>query len=207
MALIQGQVGDQSAVSGSSPIVRQGYTGELSVGDRHGRYMEAVLRGSVFFAANTAAQALSVASSTYTGLAVANPTNSGKNLVIIDVAFGLQTLQTGFTAVVIGTAATVVLTTGNSSGPGGTNCLVSSGNASVAKVGASATLGAAPVISRILAGAQWVTTGTTSNIQIVKDEVAGLLVIPPGQLVCIEAITTAVTGLAHITWEEVSINA
>lgn len=189
---------------GDAPF-RQSRMGATTVTDAHGRYYEAASRGTVYFAANTSAQALSVASGTYTGLVVANPANSGKNLVILDVAFGLQTLQTGFSAVVIGYAPTVALTTGNSSGPIGLPTLVGTGGGSVAKVGASATLAAAPTIARILAGAQWVTTGTTSNIQIVKDEVAGALVIPPGQLVCIEAITTAVTGLAHITWEEVPI--
>ncbi len=188
----------------SAPIATAGYTGETRVSDRHARYMEAVLRGSVFYAANNAVQALSVASSTYTGLAVANPAGSGKNLVIIDIAFGLDALQTGFSAIAIGTAVTVALTAGASTGP--TNCLIGAGTGSVAKAGASATLGAAPVIARILAGAQWVTTGTTSNIQLVKDELAGLITLTPGQLVCIEAITTAVSGLAHITWEEVSIN-
>ena len=168
-------------------------------------YMEMAYKGLAFYAANTAAQALSVASSTYTGLAVANPTGSGKNLVLIDAGFGLQTLQTGFSAIVLGSAATVALTTGNSTGPSGTPCVIGSSLTSVVKVGASASLGGAPSIFRVLAGAQWVTTGTTSNIQNVKDYLDGLFVVPPGQLVCIEAITTAVTGLGHFTWLEIPL--
>jgi len=166
-------------------------------------YMEMAYKGLMFYGANTAAQALSVASGTYTGLALANPTGSGKNLVLVDVAFALQTLQTGFSAIVLGTSATVSLTTGNSSGP--SSCVLGSSFTSVAKVGASATLGGAPTIVRALAGAQWVTTGTTSNIQNVKDYLDGMIIVPPGQLVCIEAITTAVTGLAHFTWIEIPL--
>lgn len=167
------------------------------------RYYAQNYLGAMFFASNTAAQALSVASTTYTGLAVGNPVGSQKNLVIIDCGFGLQTLQTGFSAIVIGTAAVVALTAGNSQGP--FPCIAGASFTSVATVGASGTLGAAPRITRILAGAQWVTTGTTSNIQNVKDEIAGALIVPPGQLVCIEAITTAVTGLAHFTWLELPL--
>lgn len=203
--LLQQQTGPTVNSDGSYPNVRGGKGGDMIVSELNGRYYEQNYRGNVYFAANTAAQALSVASATYTGLAVANPTGSGKNLVLIDAAFGLQTLQSGFSAIVLGYAATVALTTGNSTGPGGLPCLVGTSGGSVAKVGASATLGAAPTIMRVLAGAQWVTTGQTSNIQLVKDEMSGNVIIPPGQLFCIEAITTAVTGLASFTWAEVAI--
>lgn len=205
MAYNQIDVGIQQVNDGSITTARGDKQGNTTVSEANPRYYENNYRGQVFFAANTAAQALSVASSTYTGLAVANPAGSGRNLVLLDVSFGLQTLQTGFTAVVLGYAATVALTTGNSSGPGGLSAICGAGSASVAKVGASATLGAAPTIMRVLAGAQWVTTGTTSNIQIVKDDVGGAVIVPPGQLICIEAITTAVTGLAHMTWLELPI--
>jgi hypothetical protein len=201
--LLQGQVGPEQVTDGAQVNIRQLKDGSLGVSEISARYYENAYRGNMFFAANTAAQALSVASATYTGLAVANPTGSGKNIILIDVGFGLQTLQTGFSAIVLGYAATVALTTGSSAGPLST--IVGGGAASIAKVGASATLGAAPTIARILAGAQWVTTGTTSNIQNVKDEIAGAIIVPPGQLICIEAITTAVTGLAHLTWMELPI--
>lgn len=201
--ILQGNQNQTGKQIGQNIALSVGEYGDALVSELQARYYQNNYRGNVFFAANTAAQALSVASATYTGLAVSNPAGSGKNIVLLDVAFGLQTLQTGFSAVVLGYAPSVALTTGNSAGP--LSAIVGSGTASIAKVGASATLGAAPTIARILAGAQWVTTGTTSNIQIVKDEIAGALIVPPGQLVCIEAITTAVTGLAHITWAELPI--
>lgn len=201
--IFQGNQGQTGKQTGQNITVGMGEFSDLLLSELQPRYYEQAYRGNVFFAANTAAQALSVASATYTGLAVANPAGSGKNLALLDVTFGLQTLQTGFSAVVLGYAPTVALTVGSSAGPLST--IVGAGTASVAKVGASAALGAAPTIARILAGAQWVTTGTTSNIQIVKDEVAGILIVPPGQLICIEAITTAVAGLAHMTWAEIPI--
>jgi hypothetical protein len=205
MALMQGNQGQTGKVVGQNLTAGLGEYTDVLVTEFLARYYQLNYRGQVFFAANTAAQALSVASGTYTGLVVANPAGSGKNLVMLDAQFALSLLQTGFSAIVLGTAPTVALTTGSSTGPSGTSCLVGSGSASVAKVGASCTFGAAPTIMRALAGAQWVTTGTTSNVQAVKDEIAGLVIVAPGQAFCIEAVTTAVTGLASMTWAEVAI--
>lgn len=167
------------------------------------RYYQNVYAGLTFFGANTANQALSVVSATYTGLAIANPAGSGKNLAIIDVQFALSVAQTGLGAIVLATAPTVALTVGSSTGP--LSCLVGTGTASVAKVGASATLGAAPTIMRALAGSVWITANTTTFLAPIKDEIGGLIVLPPGQLICIEAVTTAVTGIASMSWLELPI--
>jgi hypothetical protein len=203
--LLQTQVGPSTSSDGTYPNARSGKLGDVIVSELNGRYYENTYRGNTFFAANTANQALSVASGTYTGLAVANPAGSGKNLVMLDVQFAISVAQTGLGSIVFGYAPTVALTTGNSSGPTGTPCLIGSGASSVAKVGASATLGAAPTIMRALAGSIWITANTSTFIAPVKDEIAGLVVVPPGQLVCIEATTTAVTGLASMSWVELPI--
>lgn len=200
------QIAGQTLKTGAAgPTFPQDQQGNPLFTESAPRYYQNVYAGLTFFGANTAAQALSVASGTYTGLAIANPANSGKNLVINDCQFAIQTLQTGFSAIVIGTAPTVALTTGNSTGPSGLSCLVGGGAASVAKVGASATFAAAPTIMRVMATSLWVTTGSTSFLNAVKDEIGGLIVVPPGQTVCIEAITTAVTGLASFSWVELPI--
>src|SRR5512147_2521830 len=52
------------------------------------RYRMAVRNGRVYFAANQATQAISVAlTTTYTGLCVYNPVTSKKNLSILQVSF------------------------------------------------------------------------------------------------------------------------
>jgi len=84
-----------------------------------------------------------------------------------------------------------------SSGGGG-------GTASVAKVGASGTLGAAPTILRPLFGSGWVTATAQSQVSA-KDEIAGAIIIGPGQLVCIESAVGAISVVAAMTWCELPI--
>lgn len=177
-----------------------GELSDLLVTEMMPRYYEHAYRGGVFIAANTAVQALSVVSATYTGLAVSNPVGSGKNLVVIDVACALASATTGAGAIVLAYSPVVALTVGNSAGP--LSSVVGSGLVGVSKVGASATLGAAPTIIRPLCG---VTATTVVGIDVIKDEVGGSIIVPPGQLICIEAVTTAVSVVASITYAEVSI--
>src|SRR4051812_4292459 len=85
----EGRVGPIYAADGAVETARFGRTLEMIVGDAHGRYHEAVSRGFVFNAANTAAQATSTASATATGLILSNPSGSGKMLSILDISVGV----------------------------------------------------------------------------------------------------------------------
>src|SRR6266853_5933299 len=178
--LFQGQVTQAIAAvrQSGNPSALQAQLGELGVSEILPRYGALAWSGLVYFAANTAAQALSVNSGTFTGLAVANPSNRGKNLVIMDVTVGLAAAVSAVVVIVLGYAATVALTTGNSTGPKGLPVLVGSSGSSVANVGASATLGAAPTVLRPLAGVHWITTGASTANIYTKDEVAGAIIIP-----------------------------
>jgi hypothetical protein len=205
MALLQGEVLNAipNARGSGSQNAMQMQLGELAVSELLPRYAAAAWSGQVFYAANTAAQALSVASTTFTGLAVGNPAGSGKNLVIIDVTCAQAAV--GAAAVMVpklGYAATVALTTGNSTGPKGLPTLVGTGGGSVATVGASATLGAAPTIIRPLMGLQWITAGTGMWNLMVKDEIAGAIIIPPGQMLTLDSLIAAVSVIAAFTWYE-----
>lgn len=215
MAIIRVRPGTTTAQDGTYPELRGTRKGGAGTQDIAGRYEEASYRGAMFYAANTAAQALSVASSTYTGLVVQNPAGSGKNLSILEIMWATSLTFTGVGSVVLGWGGTttagvpVALTTGNSSGPTGLPTLLGSNATSVAKVGASCTwsvngAGAAPTILRPMFGVPWITAVSQSWTQY-KDEVAGALIVPPGVQIGIEAITTAVTGFAYISWEEITL--
>ena len=93
--------------------VRLGKDGALAAQDAHGRYQEAVFRGAVFTACNVAAQALTVAlATTYTGLVIANPVGSGKNLVILSANFIQSAAPSSFAALflIAGGSSTGILT-------------------------------------------------------------------------------------------------
>ena len=145
-------------------------------------------------------------SSTFTGLAVGNPAGSGKNLVIIDVEIAQAAV--GAAAVMLprlGYATITALTTSNSSGPSGVSTIAGSGKNSIATVGSTATLLAAPTIIRPIMGQQWITGGTGMWSFYVKDTVDGAIVIPPGQILTIDSLVAAVTVLASVTWAELPV--
>jgi hypothetical protein len=200
------QIAGQTFKTGAAgPVLPQDQQGALLISEFNARYAAETYAGNVFFGANNAAQALSVASTTFTGLAVSNPAGSGKNLIIIDFTVGIAAALAVVATPVLGYAGSVSLTTGASTGPTGLNSFVGTGAASVAKVGASATLNAAPTVLRPVLGLQWVTGGTSAANIYAKDEIAGAIIIPPGQLICVQALTAAATVVAAFTWLELPI--
>lgn len=206
--LTQGQVQTsiQSVRATGTPNTLLAQLGEAAVSEILPRYGAMAWSGQLYYAANTAAQALSVASTTFTGLAVGNPTGSGKNLVIVDAC--VSAAAVGAVAVSnpkLGYAATVALTTGNSTGPKGLPALVGTGGSSVATVGASGTLGAAPAIIKPILGLQWITAGTGMWNLYAKDEIAGAIVIPPGQMLTLDALIAAWSVIASFSWMEVPV--
>ena len=84
--VIQGAVGDQFGGAGANPIVRQGYTGELSVGDRHARYMEATSSGCRIHCGLRCCRFGGCIVYRCGAFVLLNPAGSGVNLVIWNVA-------------------------------------------------------------------------------------------------------------------------
>lgn len=206
--LFQGQVAQAIAAirASGNPNAVQAQLGELAVSEIQPRYGALAWSGLLYTIGHSAAQALSVGSTTFTGLAVNNPVGSGKNLMIVDCAVALAAvLAAGFGVPRLGYAATVALTQGNATSTKGLPVLAGSGGNSVATCGASATLTAAPTTLRPLQGWYWVTGGTGMAAAYAKDEVAGAIIIPPGQMLTLDALVAASSVIASITWAELPI--
>jgi hypothetical protein len=205
------QVGPSGkAADGVSGQLRGLYDRTVGVADTHGRYQEATIRGAVNACVNSAAQALSLTgTTTYTGMVVYNTPNSGKNLVLLEAIYApTSTIVTSGGAIILfsqAVAATLpTLTTTNvSTSPFST--FMGGGVASAAKVASSCTLAANPIFLRPLASMQFSGTPATVQLAQVKDEIGGSIVIPPGAGVGIVAVTTAITGIAYLSWEEVPV--
>ena len=210
--LINGVVGDQLGGIGTNPPVRQGYTGELSVGDRHGRYMEATLRGNVY-SVTFAAAALAVASATSAGaFLLNNPAGSGKNLVLQDIQATMTAntpVATG-TAIVLGAIVNPVFSAlGTAVTPFST--LVGSGNKSVAAAYPSGTYAVLPSITPSglrQVGGWYIDLAASESIAYTRDEVAGMVVVQPGCAVNLYGLGGTPADLsitATMVWEEVPI--
>jgi hypothetical protein len=201
--LVEGRVGPQSSGENSTVPLRVSRMSAVVTTDAHGRYTEAVVRGSVFIASNVAAQAVSVAlATTYTGLCVSNPIGSGRNLAILGFQYAISVAPAAIASIhLIGgfSGTTNVTHTTPLAAPGIQNCMLG-GALGVAKADSAATIvnpgyliGAG---SGFTAAALYATTPSWIDL-------GGLIICPPGGWVAVGALT-AVTGFGTIAWEEIN---
>lgn len=205
--LIQTQVGPIATIGSLPPGVqaplRSGQLGDVVVSELHGRYYEQAYRRNVFYAANQAAQATSVALATaYTGIMLSNPIGNPFNLVILKIGAALSVapaaisaigLMTGFNSGV-NVTHTVALTPGSQ--------FVGVGAAPTGKVDSSATLPTAPLLTTLFMGG--FTAAALPPSPNALFDMEGSIVLPPGAYAGIYTLT-AVTGLFSVMWEEVPI--
>lgn len=95
-------VGPQTNNTGATPVdIRQGVTGEIIVGDGHGRYYETVSRRNAYVisGANQGVTAYFGGAGGTPLLAVHNPTNSGVNLVLLGISIANRTAASAAGAV------------------------------------------------------------------------------------------------------------
>ena len=196
------QVGFQNLSQGATPkILNINRQGDLSIQNAGSDYQEMALRGTLFNASNTAAQAVSVGlATTYTGLCLSNPPNSGYNLVLLGCNYALTVAPAGIASLhlIAGYSATEV--THTTPGTVKSNVIGRTSD-SVAKIDTSATIATPTYLislgSGFTAAALYATTPNWIDLK-------GQFIIPPGGFVAIGALT-AVTGLGSFTWAELPV--
>lgn len=195
-------VGKQSLSSGVKGAPRIETTGSMVV-SMGGKYREAAEAGRLFAVANQAVVNVTVGmAATYTGLALCNPTGSGKNLIIL--GFGCAAIIAVPTA-----ACTIGIMTGG--GVSAATAVIaarnrlSGGPASVAYADSAVVFTEAPVLEELICtyhtGA--VTTGLNPGTHV---DLEGSIVVAPGYHVSpfASAINDA-TFMFSWLWEEVDV--
>lgn len=200
---IEARVGPAFGQDGVQEPPRLGRTLEMIVGHAHGRYQEAVLRGNVFCAGNSASQATSTASGTATGLILTNPVNSGRILSVLDVTVGISAAVAAVFEVGVFVGAYSVTAVTHTTALAVKNALVGSGNTGVGLADSSATLPAAPTHVRTLLAGDWLTGANGHSAAMnVKDELSGALALLPGTTISVQSVVGTQAVIAGITWEE-----
>lgn len=185
---------------------RSDKTGALVVTDAHGKYMEAVLRGNVFVAANTAVQALSLNSTTATGLILSNPAGSQRNLVVLRIQAALASLPAGQSALILtGNVNPIATATVHTTPLVVQNCLVGSQIRGVGLADSAATLPNATIIKVIPAGTAATVAASTAFPPLVDLIIDGMIILTPGTSISLQCLTTAISVVASLEWEEVAI--
>jgi len=187
--------------SGASNPLRSNIDGALVVAQSGGKYTEAVREGRVFVAANQAAVALTAAmATTYTGLVLANPSTSNKDIVL---------LRLGFTfTVAVPTATVIGLMTG-----AGTSGIASAitprnryigGSAAVGIVDDGATLPGTPVLEQVFAQGGTVATTGQAVGNVSEIDLDGSLIVTPGNFVAVYSFAACTASfIGSFMWEEV----
>lgn len=198
--IIKGSIGPYRGAPGADTPIRLGADSELIMQALHARYVEQVVRGNMFSAANQAAQAISVAlATTYTGLCLYNPVGSGRILVPNKIKFALSAAPAAVAPIglIQGFAATGGVTTQT------TKLTVQSNQIGSTAAGAGIALSAATIVTptwlqQLLDGF----TAAALPAPTPPIDLDGLYAIYPGGFIAIAALT-AVTGLGSIAWEEI----
>lgn len=182
-------------------------TGAVVTQAGHGVYHESVLRGNVYVVTNSAGQALSLNSTTATGIILWNPPGSAKNLVLLEAMIALGSLPAGVALALLTGGQQTTTPTGTATtnvANGVLSAQVGGPSNSVAKVYSAATIATA-TIQRILPLATAATVAaSTSFPPFAKDEIAGAVIVPPGSCISLQCLTTAITVVGQLTWEEVA---
>lgn len=209
MAIIQGQAGVVNYSDGVAITTRNGQQGDQMVSELHGRYYENTVRGKRFFGSNGATPSVTTVAlaTTYTGLALINPANSGVNLVVdkVGVSFLVAFPAPATVGLLAGYAAAGVVTF-SAAASSGAPSIIGSGTQPKGVCALSATLVGTPILHTVFGTGD---TGaiTTSPFLAEFFDMEGSLVLQPGAYAAI--YTSTVSGAAALAasfaWEEVPI--
>jgi hypothetical protein len=167
-----------------------------------GKYSQATLDGRVFGVANQAAVAVTAAyAATFTGLAVGNPSGSGRNCVLINMSFSntVVGVSVGTVGIMAGAsnivpiAASLTIQNQKLNGP-----------LSVCTATGGQTINAAPAPTLIrVTGITGTGAVTTWRSGVVSCDLDGAIVIPPGYYWATYCFMLATASLQFsFTWEE-----
>lgn len=188
---------------------RADQSGALVTTDGHARYTEVLYTGSTYVACNQAAVALTGLATTVTGFCLTNPVASGKNLVLIDACLALATAPAGVTTLgyAYNTSATAVTHTTpetvRNAFLAGNGTQTSVTKTGVGLVDNSSTTPTAGVAVRAIGGGNVATGGVSAPF--IMDPIDGKIILSPGSYLHLFFLTTAVSVLTSMMWEEMPL--
>jgi len=210
MSVIQGVIGAGISASSNMPdglpaAPRMGRQGQVITAHMQGRMAEAARRGTLYYGSNGATPSVTTVAlaTTYTGLCLYNPANSGKNLLLEQVGYSFLVAFPAAATIglLAGYAAAGIVTASAAASPGA-SCKLD-GAVGVGRCALSATLVGTPYLYQVFGeGLTGAITTAPQGGRIVQME--GHPVIPPGGYVAIYTSTVSGAGslAASFLWQE-----
>ena len=202
---LAGKVGPAQLTDGTVSPFRMGKTGELSVGQAHGKYYEAAVRGTLHYS-YCAAIAMSASATSALGNIVWNPPGSGVNAVLGKWDFANVVTDANALELLLGYSIQATV-------PGSVTAAVT-GPALLGAVGSPTSRCKAYSVATITTAATAIASlayiyaaiDTVGQGQI-QGDFDGAIVVPPGYLVHMMCAVAAGTAGTYSTlwWEEVPI--
>ena len=166
-------------------------------------YLTEARKGNVYHSHNTTAGAVTVLSTTCTGLVLVNPWESGKELTVTNMSFVGSTLtsirEVGIAVptevqetVVTAGATAAVIHNGKLAG--------SNVDRGVGRAYSIATLTSTPLWFRPLGSAR--VTAAVEGLAAMSADFDGTVIVPEGFYIAFSTLTAAATGLCSISWIE-----
>ena len=166
-------------------------------------WLEQARLGNMYHAASAGAVTLSTVSTTCTGLALSNTYGSGKLLVVKQVDFVPSTAPAGAAVAGLAIHTAISSTDTTHTTPMVIHNAIAKGNVSGAPAGradAAATLASTPLWLRPLGS---VVAASSISPAKYTDYTNGSIIIAPGGCLSLSYLTTAVVGIASVTWVEI----
>lgn len=206
MSTSNAKVGELSLSDGADFTLRGTKKGALVVSELNARYYQTNYDRHMFSVAAQAVLTTTVGlNTTYTGLCLSNPINSGVNLVLNKASIMqsvLQSTQVEAYALAAGFNATTNVTHTTPATP--QSCLIGSGYAAIAKADTSATLPTAPLYDTFITNTGTATADSTGALVV---DLEGSKILIPGAYICF--VTPAQASVAGMwfsfCWEELPV--
>lgn len=200
--LIGGQTGTgntKTADGIANNPVRMGGQNQIIIDELHGDCYETCYRGNLYSVANQAAVTTTAGlATTFTGLAIANPSGSGVNLV-------MRRFSVGQVAVAVASSVGLMAGAGAAAGSLVPQNRLIAGPVSKATASAGATIATPILIETYGSVGSLATTGYGLQTGI-SVELKGSIIVPPGQFLA--SYTTAACTSSFVftfVWEEVPV--
>lgn len=197
-----------------------GPSGDALVSELHGKYYNINYGGGLYYASNAAAGAAYTIFSNagFVGLGLFNPAGSGKNLVLVRSAIGMNaqgaTAASGWGyswlpaagAALVGTAAPISAGTAITATRGSCIAGVPGQGNSVATALSAATLSAAMAWGRAATFGTGTGAITTAWGVMLYEDFDGMMIVPPNTFFALtSAVLSGITAVGTLIWEELPI--
>ncbi len=199
------QTTDVAGGEGTQIQVRMSKNGALMAQDAHGRYYDACRRGFLFSYNLTAVTALSLLSTTCTGLNIYNPGSSPKAVAFYRAVISQATIPGGQFTIGLGGGAQAILPTGLTlSGVVVASCNIGKGSpaSTVVQLQSAATV-LSVLFLRSIGGGSAATEASQITPSVIDVDLAGEVIQYPGTCVSLTSLVTPVSVTATLIGEEV----